>query len=321
VKRLTALTAAAVLALAACGTSPGTTAATVDDRAITVGEVNGLIHTEEGTITKEVFANFLGLLVEWSVVERAAADELGITVSDEEILTEVNRIFEEFADEGQSMEDFVTSRGVTEEFLRMVAHQEVLYRQVSEKFKEEGRGVPSDDEQAEQFDDMRFQLTNVCVSHILLGQLQTLEGDELDEAREEALVEAEEVLDLLADGGDFAELAIEYSDDTGSGSLGGDLGCNTPARYVEPFRDAVMVATIGEVHPEPVLSAFGYHIILVESRTIPSDDEVTDTVVNDGVGREIDSWVGEKMGAAQVTVGERFGSWNPTLLKVEPPPA
>jgi parvulin-like peptidyl-prolyl isomerase len=317
VKRLTALTAAAALVLAACGTSPGTTAATVDDQAITVGAVNGLIHVEEGTISKEVFANFLGLLIEWSVVERAAADELGITVSDEEILTEVNRIFEEFADEGQSLEEFVNSRGVTEEFLRMVSHQEVLYRKVSEKFKDEGRGVPDDLEASEEFDFMRIQLTDACASHILLGQLQTLEGDELEEARQEALAEAEEILDLLAGGGDFAELAIEHSVDTGSGALGGDLGCSTPARYVEPFRDAVMVATVGEVHPEPVLSTFGYHIILVESRTFPSDEEVVDGLVRE----EIDSWVGSKMEAAQVTVVERFGSWNPLRLLVEPPAA
>lgn len=320
-KRLTALTLAGALVLAACGAGDGATAATVDDRTITVGDVNGLLDIEEGTVTKDQFAQFLGLLVEWVVVEKAAADELDVVISEDEITAEADRIFEEFAAEGQTREDFTASRGVTETFLRMVGHQEALYRAVHEKFTAEGRGTPTDDEIAEQTDSYRRRMTEACVSHILLGELQGLEGDELESAKEDALAEAEEVLGLLDDGGVFAELAQEHSTDTGSGAQGGELGCASPTQWVPEFQDAVMEAPIGEVLDEPVLSQFGYHIIYVRTRTIPTDEEVSEAIVSDGISGAIDEWVAEKVGATDVTVVERFGSWDAEALRVVPPQA
>lgn len=320
-KRLTALTLATALGLAACGASGGATAATVDGQTITVDDVNGMLSLDEGAVTKTQFAQILGLLVEWSIVEKAAAEELGLTVTDDEITAEADRIFEEFADEGQSREDFVATRGFTEAFLQMVGHQEALYRKIHDKFLDEGRGVPSEEEIAEGMDARRLAMTSACVSHILLGELQGLEGDELESAKEEALAEAEEVLGLLDDGGDFAEIARERSTDTGSGAQGGDLGCQSPQRWVEPFRDAVLEAPVGEVFDEPVLSDFGYHIIFVSERTVPTDEEVAESLTTDGVRGEIDAWVGEKMAAADVTVTTRFGTWDSTGLQVVPPEA
>ena len=320
-KRLTALIMVCALALGACGAGDGATAATVDGRNITVGEVNGLLNIPDGTVSKADFAQFLGLVVEWAVVEEAAAEEFDITVTDEEIAAEADRIFEEFSSEGQTREDFTASRGVTEEFLRMVGHQEALYRKVHEKFAGEGRGVPTEDEVEELMESERLRLTEACVSHILLGELQGLEGDELEDAKEEALGEAEEVLGLLDDGGVFAELARERSTDAGSGAQGGDLGCSSPTRWVEPFKDAVLDAPIGEVLDEPVLSEFGYHIIFVKSRTVPTDEEITEAVTSDGVSRAIDEWVAEQMAASEISVVERFGTWDAETLRLLPPAA
>src|SRR5690606_32349733 len=162
VKRLTALILATVLGVAACGASGGATAATVDGQTITVDDVNGMLSLDEGAVTKTQFAQILGLLVEWSVVEKAAAEELGLTV----------------ADDDQSREEFVATRGFTEAFLQMVGHQEALYRKIHDKFLDEGRGVPSEEEIAEGMDARRLAMTSACVSHILLGELQGLEGDE-----------------------------------------------------------------------------------------------------------------------------------------------
>lgn len=320
-KRLTALVLATALALAACGSGDGATAATVDDRSITVAEVNNLIHIEEGTVSKADFANFLGLLIEWSVVEEAVADELDIVITEDEITAEADRIFEEFAAEGQTREEFTSSRGVTEQFLRMVGHQEVLYRKVHEMFEEDGNGVPTDDEIDEQRDAQIRRMTEACVSHILLGELRGLEGDELEDAKTEALAEAEGIMGQLDDGAVFAELAREHSTDTASAANGGELGCASPSGWVQAFQDAVMVAPIGEVVDEPVLSEFGYHIILVRSRTLPDDEEVTEAIVSDSVSRAIDAWVAERMTGASISVTERFGTWDATGLRVTPPAA
>jgi peptidyl-prolyl cis-trans isomerase SurA len=69
----------------------------------------------------------------------------------------------------------------------------------------------------------------------------------------------------LDNGGDFAELAKEYSDDPGSAANGGDLGWVNPGDMVPAF-DRVM----SEIEPGklsmPFKSKFGWHILQVEER-------------------------------------------------------
>jgi foldase protein PrsA len=317
VKRLASLTLATVLVLAACGAGDASTAATVGDIKITAGEVNSMFTDQE--ITKATFANMLGLLIESAVMEKHAADEFGIVVTEEEIGAEADRIFDDFSAEGETREEFLSSRGYTENFLLKVAHQEVLWQKMADRFEEDGRGVPSDSEIEEGWTDTLISLTNACVSHILVGELQGLEGEDLEKAKTEALAEAEGILADLKGGADFAETAREKSVDTGSGAQGGDLGCSALSRYVKEFSLGVLDAPIGAVHEEPVLSQFGYHIILVRERTNPTDDEVRDEIIKNGVSSEIRSWLDEKIKATTVTVQERYGSWNPDAMIVVPP--
>jgi parvulin-like peptidyl-prolyl isomerase len=71
---------------------------------------------------------------------------------------------------------------------------------------------------------------------------------------------------------DWFELAKE-SDDTGSGSRGGDLGWYDPASstFVPEFKAAIADLKIGELS-EPVKTQFGYHIIeITGSRTTAGD--------------------------------------------------
>ncbi len=60
----------------------------------------------------------------------------------------------------------------------------------------------------------------------------------------------------------FAELAKKHSQDPGSGAQGGDLGFFGRGAMVKPFDEAVFAAKKGDLLP-PVLSDFGYHVILV----------------------------------------------------------
>ena len=70
------------------------------------------------------------------------------------------------------------------------------------------------------------------------------------------------VRSLLASGRDFAEVAKKYSQDTGSGINGGDLGWFGRGAMVPEFENAAFSQEIGEIG-EPVQSQFGYHIIQV----------------------------------------------------------
>ena len=81
-----------------------------------------------------------------------------------------------------------------------------------------------------------------------------------------ALEKAQEVYrKATAPGADFAALAREYSDDTGSKEKGGDLGWFGRGRMVPAFEQAAFSLEPGQVS-EPVRSQFGYHIIEVEGR-------------------------------------------------------
>ncbi|MBX3013985.1 MAG: peptidylprolyl isomerase [Caldilineaceae bacterium] len=78
----------------------------------------------------------------------------------------------------------------------------------------------------------------------------------------EALALAEAIRQRILAGEDFATLAREYSDDTGSGAAGGDLGWFGKGAMVAPFDEVAFSLPIGEIS-EPVKTDFGYHIIEV----------------------------------------------------------
>lgn len=76
-----------------------------------------------------------------------------------------------------------------------------------------------------------------------------------------------EVTAALAANKDFEEVAMQYSDDTGSAQRGGDLGYFGRGRMVAPFEDAAFrLSEPGDISP-PVRTQFGWHIIKLEDRT------------------------------------------------------
>ena len=74
---------------------------------------------------------------------------------------------------------------------------------------------------------------------------------------------AQEVIQQLNDGADFAELAKEKS--TGpSGPNGGELGWTDGTAFVPEFTAGLTALENGEYSKEPVQTQFGYHVILLE---------------------------------------------------------
>lgn len=80
-------------------------------------------------------------------------------------------------------------------------------------------------------------------------------------SEEEALA----VIERLNDGEDFGALAVELSQDTGSGVSGGDLGWFGKGQMVAPFEEAAFSLDVGEIS-EPVQSDFGWHVIQLVNR-------------------------------------------------------
>jgi peptidyl-prolyl cis-trans isomerase D len=95
--------------------------------------------------------------------------------------------------------------------------------------------------------------------HILIR----IPPDATPQQKTEIEAKANSVAQILAAGGDFAEVAAKHSEDPGSKDNGGDLGWFGRNRMVKEFEDAVFSAKPGEL-VGPVLSEYGYHIIRVE---------------------------------------------------------
>jgi len=82
--------------------------------------------------------------------------------------------------------------------------------------------------------------------------------------------EAKAVIADLKNGGDFAAIAKEKSNDPGTKATGGDLGWFTKDEMVPEFAEAAFKLQKGQYTETPVKTQFGYHVILlVDRRTAP----------------------------------------------------
>ena len=98
---------------------------------------------------------------------------------------------------------------------------------------------------------------DIKASHILIS----VDEDASDEDKEKAKKKAEEIIEKLKNGEDFAKLAKKYSDDDESKKDGGNLGYFNTGDMVEAFEEAAYNLSVDEYTTEPVETTYGYHII------------------------------------------------------------
>jgi foldase protein PrsA len=119
------------------------------------------------------------------------------------------------------------------------------------------------------------EYVQVKVQHILIGMGDGSNGlPKRSDA--EAKKRAEEVKQKLAAGEDFAKLAKQYSDDTGSKDNGGIIE-GPSDQFVPAFKQASETLPLNKIS-DPVKTEYGYHIMKVlERKNLPLDkapDEV-----------------------------------------------
>src|SRR5215211_6685492 len=166
-------------------------------------------------------------------IAKAYAQEQNITVSDEEVDQEIAKIKEQVGDQarssGQDMsnqeayEQALKQNNITEDQLREDIRENLPVQKVQERVT--GDAAPSDKEIQNYYEkNKEAQFTTPeqrCVRHILFNKDQK--------------EKAEDVKQKLENGGDFAKLAKEYSQDPGSAEKGGDLGCLGKGETVPEF--------------------------------------------------------------------------------------
>ncbi|MFC4353558.1 peptidylprolyl isomerase [Chryseomicrobium palamuruense] len=167
-------------------------------------------------------------------------------VSDEQVQAALDADKEEY---GENFEAYIAQQGYNEEsykkFLKLnLLQEEALIENVE----------ASEEEIQAKYD---AQKTEVNARHILV--------------EDEAI--ANEVKQKLEDGGDFAELAKEYSTEPQAQTSGGDLGWFGKGQMVPEFEEVAFSLEPGVIS-DPVQTSFGFHIIeVVEKRDIEKSYE------------------------------------------------
>jgi foldase protein PrsA len=238
--------AASVIALSACSSDDPET----------------VVETEAGDVTKEEFYQELKATGGESVLQQLVLQKIledKYEVSDKEVDAELESYKEQYGDQWESVlqGSGYADEDAFKEDLRMNLLQE--------------RAITEDIEVTDEEINTRYERmqTELVASHILVADEDT----------------ANEVLDKLNNGEDFAALAEQYSTDTGSAANGGELGQFGPGKMVAEFEDAAYALEVDEIS-EPVQSQHGYHIIKVTDRVAIEDVEPLEDI-KDQVKREI----------------------------------
>jgi len=232
-----------------------------------VATVNGVDITK-AELYDEMYANGGSNMLENLIVKELLSQEAAnknISINEQDVDAEIDRqavTNDMTADELKQM--FLMYYGLSEEAFRGEMEQQVKIRRLL------ADQIDVTDEEIQQYYDENVDSfttpEQVRASHILV----------------ETEEEAQEILDELKQGADFATLAQERSTDTGSAVSGGDLNFFPRGKMVAPFEEAAFSMEIGEVTLEPVRTDHGYHIIKKtdhQQEKVQPLDEVRDEIL------------------------------------------
>jgi hypothetical protein len=217
------------------------------------------------------------------------AEAVGIAVDDSTRDWYLNQFIRATGGE-QAVIEVLSSAGLTRSDLNHLVRQDL---QVREFVVQTVATTPTvtDSMAMEYFQNNRQQFwtaDSVHARHIIIRASQN--DTPLDiENKKETL---KELRRKALDGGDFAQLAVDYSEGPSAGS-GGDLGFFARQDMVQSFSDAAFNLEPGQVS-DLVVTPYGYHIIKVEAkkpRRMVEYEEVEAQLKN-GIAQQI---VGQKL--------------------------
>ena len=289
IKKIIAARAISIFAFSAVGCQmiqktpeaiKNTVLAKVGDLKVTRGEVDELAdpylqqygtdydtNAEIADQVKELRTQAINLLVEQKLMYKKA-EELGVLPTQEEVDTETQKYIEELRENLGGEEAFTTAlqnagmtlEEYTEKLNKSMEDNLISTKVTDEIFKDI---TVSDDDVKTYYDEHLDSFKSATVSHILIK----------DEEK------AKEIREKAVSGEDFATLAKENSEDTGTSENGGSLGTVTydTTQYVQEFTEAFKKLNEGEIS-ELVKSNYGYHIIKVTDIKQKTFDESKDSI-------------------------------------------
>ncbi len=189
-----------------------------------------------------------------------------IDVSDDEVNNRVNYQIQYFEQQYGSKEKVEQIYGMSIEKIKRQLEDPIRKQLMVQKLEEKKfGGVSATALEVQKFfdtykDSIGIIPEKVKIAHIFMVPKAT------DAMKEKYKKKAEDILDSIKHGADFAEMAKKYSEDPGSASAGGDLGWVGKGVFYPEFEAAAFALKPGELS-NVVESPVGFHIIqMIERR-------------------------------------------------------
>jgi peptidyl-prolyl cis-trans isomerase SurA len=191
------------------------------------------------------------------------ATELKLTVGSDEIDRAIQQIKHDYGLSDAQLKDELRKQGLTMAAYRMNTKREILkYRVLNIAV---GSKINVGDSEVQSYYDRHMKSANVQVraSHIFIAIPE--DADNATVLEREKL--AKSLLARAQKGEDFAKLAREYSEDSGTRAEGGDLGFIGRDILPKPLEELLFSMHVGDIRG-PVRADRGFHVIkLVDKRT------------------------------------------------------
>lgn len=269
-------TAWAQQSAAAPGAQPvDSIAAVVNDKVITVSELNHRVDEtirqlklqqrpvpERDVLTRQVLEQ---LIMMQAQLQRAKED--GILVKDADVEQAIQRVAADNKMTADQYREKLASVGVSWAAFRTEVRDQITIARLRDK--EVDSQVQVSQSEVDNFlanqhgGDTTPVQTEYHVAQIQLSVPENASADQVDQAKRKA----EEILNQAQQpGADFAALAKQYSDGSDA-AQGGDMGYRIPERLPDLFLNAINKLKAGQVVPQVLHSAGGFHIVkLLDTR-------------------------------------------------------
>lgn len=250
----------------------------------------------------QVQTQALTTLLRVGIAEEAAAEEFDIEVTADEVDTLLEDVLAQVGGQAALDEELATTGGTMAGF-RIELGRQRLQSEIIDALREQDPLTDEDVRAA--YEQQQAQFEQVDARHILV----------------ETEAAAQQVIERLAAGEEFAALAQELSIDTGSAEAGGSLGLTPRGTFVPEFEEAIWAgpAPVGQVLG-PVETQFGFHVIRVDEFQVTPEDEALEQVrqqLEESRGPELfQIWFQQQLSDAEPEVAGRFGRWSRTSQAV-----
>lgn len=233
----------------------------------------GKVSAADYEVYYKTFATMLGYygypdsIIPEQIANKAAIDgiivqmakDAGVQISEEDKAS----IEEVFSDKDQL--DSFANQGIDIGRMKKLYENDYLITAYLEKMTEE----VTDEEMLEYLKSQNgddVDLTEYNTSHILFKTVDDT-GNKLDDATiAEQKQKAEAALKRVLNGEDFATVAKELSEDTGTKEDGGKYTFYNDGNTVEEYVNVAKNLKDGEIYPTLVETEYGYHIIKMDSK-------------------------------------------------------